>query len=100
MFLLFQVTEDTNRRIRVFKHHFLTHTGSKTFIENIPRELTLDNKIPWEEQSGTIFTFKANLVSENKLKLPFHICFCSLDLSCPIFEKDNFYRKFIYCLIK
>ena len=25
--------------------------------------------------------------------------FCSLDLSCRILEKDNFYQKCVYCLV-
>ena len=27
------------------------------------------------------------------------ICFCRLDLSCPILEKDIFIEHFVYCLV-
>ncbi|XP_041363306.1 GPI inositol-deacylase-like [Gigantopelta aegis] len=61
-----QVTDDISRRMSVFRHHFLSHTGSKTFIEHFSREITLDSKIPWEEQTGTIFTFKTNTMPRSK----------------------------------
>ena len=27
------------------------------------------------------------------------ICFCSFDLFCPIFEKDSFIEKCVYCIV-
>ncbi|XP_046560283.1 LOW QUALITY PROTEIN: GPI inositol-deacylase-like [Haliotis rubra] len=61
-----QVTTDADRRMRVFRHHFLTNSGSQKHRENIPGELTLDPKIPWEVKQNKLFRFSAEKMSSTK----------------------------------
>ncbi|XP_046355046.2 GPI inositol-deacylase-like [Haliotis rufescens] len=61
-----QVTTDADRRMHVFRHHFLSNSGSQKLRENIPGEMTLDPKIPWEVKQDKLFRFSAEKMSSTK----------------------------------
>ncbi|KAK6171405.1 hypothetical protein SNE40_019600 [Patella caerulea] len=65
-----QITTDPDRRMAVFKHHYITNPGTP-FTPELSREITLDANIPWEEKIDTFWQFEQpQVVSSKYLAIP------------------------------
>lgn len=62
LFLLFQVSTDANHRMNVFRHHFLSHSGSRSYTRSWTKELTLDPSATWMMEKGLTWEFARDQV--------------------------------------
>ncbi|KAK3089161.1 hypothetical protein FSP39_001388 [Pinctada imbricata] len=59
-----QLSLDVNYRMSVFRHHFLSHTGTRKFVHKWQRKLTLDDSYHWVEQVDGVWEFAEARVME------------------------------------
>lgn len=59
-----QVSTDANYRMNVFRHHFLSHSGSRSYTRSWTKELTLDPSATWMMEKGLTWEFARDQVNE------------------------------------
>uniref|UniRef100_K1PQS1 GPI inositol-deacylase n=1 Tax=Magallana gigas TaxID=29159 RepID=K1PQS1_MAGGI len=59
-----QVSTDANYRMNVFRHHFLSHSGSRSYTRSWTKELTLDPSATWVMEKGLTWEFARDQVNE------------------------------------
>ncbi|XP_060063451.1 GPI inositol-deacylase-like [Ylistrum balloti] len=52
-----QVSTDKTLRMNVFRHHFLSHSGTLQYTKQFQREITLNSAIKWVEKTEKLWEF-------------------------------------------
>ncbi|XP_056019251.1 GPI inositol-deacylase-like [Ostrea edulis] len=59
-----QVSTDADRRMDVFRHHFLSHSGAKAYTRKWTKEITLDPAGTWMVEKDLTWEFARDKVKE------------------------------------
>ncbi|XP_061181970.1 GPI inositol-deacylase-like [Saccostrea echinata] len=59
-----QISTDADRRMDVFRHYFLSHSGAKKYIRTWAKEITLDPAATWMMENGLTWEFARDKVKE------------------------------------
>ncbi|XP_022316575.2 GPI inositol-deacylase-like [Crassostrea virginica] len=59
-----QVSTEANRRMDVFRHYFLSHSGARSYTRSWTKELTLDLEATWMMENGLTWEFARDQVND------------------------------------
>ena len=73
--IILQVSTEANRRMDVFRHYFLSHSGARSYTRSWTKELTLDPTATWMMEDGLTWEFARDQVNAYKCILRFKFSF-------------------------
>lgn len=70
--IILQVSTEANRRMDVFRHYFLSHSGARSYTRSWTKELTLDLEATWMMENGLTWEFARDQVNAVYFKFSFY----------------------------